>query len=1608
MSSDSSSTTLHEALEAVDPELRPGLQRLIAQLGDDELAERDPRDVIGAATSLRQLAAVRSAGTTHIHVFTPTLRDHGWTSRRTIVDICTDDAPFLVDSVAAAVARQGLTVHLLAHPVVSVRRDDDGSLLEVGAHGGDLESWIHLEIDRVPTEEGRDELEERLRAVLGDVHLAVGDWAAMRRACLDIVTDLRTAPPSTVDPASVAPAVEFLSWLADDNFTFLGYREHLLETDADGEETLLPIPHTGLGILRKSKTTAAKLRPEAQRTAREPRLLTITKANSRATVHRDVYLDSIGVRTFDERGEVVGERRFLGMFTSAAYASSVMTLPIVGAKVRAVLEVSGFAPNSHSGKDLQQVLEQYPRDELFQDTPEHLFEVASEVSRLRERRRARIFLRRDEFGRFMSALVFLPRDRYNTTVRLRVEALLRETFGAEQIDHTTRVGDSPLAQLHFVVRVPKGEGVREVSEAELQAKLEAAIRSWDQAFVDALHEAHDEDRAAGLLNRYGNAFPESYKEYVTPAEATGDLALLESIDDGAEFAVHLYRPEAGDGTKRFLTLASREEYPLTRVLPLLTDLGVDVVDERPSALALAGGDVRHISDYGLVVEGDARWEDPEWGAEFTEAFRAVWTGEAESDRLNSLVLLAGLTWREIVVLRAISMYLRQTGSSFSVEYIEQALTANPAIAAEIVRLFAARFDPALQEPGFEDSDFDRPISSADRDALAVEIAAGIRTSLDAVASLDHDRILRSIVAVIEATWRTNFYQTGADGRPKHWVSMKLDCSRIPDLPKPHPMAEIWVYSPQVEGVHLRFGKVARGGLRWSDRREDFRTEVLGLVKAQMVKNAVIVPTGSKGGFLAKRLPDASDRGAWFEAGKDAYRTFIRGLLDITDNRDGDTILPPADVVRHDGDDPYLVVAADKGTASFSDIANGISEEYGFWLSDAFASGGSAGYDHKGMGITARGAWESVKRHFRELGHDTQTEDFTVVGIGDMSGDVFGNGMLRSEHIRLVAAFDHRHVFVDPTPDAATTFAERQRLFELPGSSWDDFDRSLMSEGGGVFPLSAKSIEVTPQMAEALGIDPSVKTLTPFELKKAVLLAPVDLIWNGAIGTYIKASTESHAEIGDRGNDAVRVNGDELRVRVVGEGGNLGASQRGRIEAALSGVRINTDAIDNSAGVGTSDREVNIKILLGAVERDGRLDREARNELLRSMTDEVAVQVLRDNYEQNVLLGNSRAGAAEMLPSHERLMEWLEARGELDRELEFLPSAQEIRTRIDEGRGLTRPEFSVLVAYSKLALKADLTATTFADDPWFARTLADYFPEPIRERYEGDLAAHPLRADIVINSVVNSMVNRGGITFAYRAADETGATSEQIASAFVVVREVFDLRGFVVAVEATDNAVSTDVQTDLYVSFRRLLDRATRWFVQHRPDGLDIGDEIERFRAPAERLSARLGELVRGDERARIDSRVAELEAAGVPADLARRGADLLAFFVLLDIVEVAEARGWDIDVVADVYFAMSDRVQFEELLTRVSALPQDDRWGSMARAAMRDDLYSVMIGLTASAIERTDAGDDAEARIEAWLEQGGAPAKRALAEALGAARAEDGDGLATLSVALRRLRSLVK
>ncbi len=1579
------------------------LERYYRRVSPEDLVGRDPVDVAGAAFSHRELGLNRPQGTAQVRAFTPTVDEHGWSSGHTVVEVVTDDMPFLVDSVTAELARRGHAIHLVIHPQLSVQRTLTGDLVEVlddtADRPGDscLESWIEVEIDRISDPEELGAIEAGLRRVLSDVREAVEDWRKMRIVASDVAQSLTAQPPVGISDQEVAEARELLEWLVDDHFTFLGVREYALVQE-DGEDALVAVPGSGLGILRSDQRVSSsfdKLPPEVRVKAREPRLLILTQANSRSTVHRPAYLDYVGVKSFDDEGRVTGERRFLGLFTSAAYAESVLRVPVLRRKVRQVLDASGFDPASHDGKNLLQILETYPRDELFQVSEDELLPIAMSVLAMQERRQTRLFLRRDVYGRFMSCLVYLPRDRYTTAVRLDMAEILQEAFDGVTVDYTARVSESVLARLHFVVRVAPGAAVPDVDVETVEARLEEATRDWVDDFDDALVDQFGEERGTMLQRRYLEAFPEGYKEEFGARLAVADVRQIEGLADDGAMSLNLYSAiGARPDERRFKVCTLGTPISLSEVLPVLQRLGVEVVDERPYTIDRQGTSPAFLYDFGLRA-GSAAGVSAFGGAAgkglFEAAFAAIWGGLAESDGFNALVPRAGLTWRQAAVLRAYAKYMRQAGSMFSQDYVETCLQANIPLARLLVRLFEARFDPAV---------------SGERSELCEAIVEEITGGLDEVASLDQDRILRSYLALIQATLRTNVFQPDAAGKQKSYFSFKLDPLSIPDLPKPRPRFEIWVYSPRFEGVHLRFGSVARGGLRWSDRREDFRTEVLGLVKAQAVKNAVIVPVGAKGGFCPKQLPDpTADREAWLAEGIACYQTFISGMLDITDNLVEGKTVPPPHVVRHDGDDAYLVVAADKGTATFSDIANQVSADYGFWLGDAFASGGSAGYDHKAMGITARGAWESVKRHFREMGHDTQSQDFTVVGVGDMSGDVFGNGMLLSEHIRLVAAFDHRHIFIDPDPDAAKSYVERRRLFDLPRSSWADYDPTLISPGGGIFPRTAKSVPINAEIRAVLGLESGVSALTPAELMRAVLKAPVDLFWNGGIGTYVKSLDESNAEVGDKANDTIRVDGVDLQCRVVGEGGNLGFTQLGRIEASRHGVRINTDAIDNSAGVDTSDHEVNIKILLDQVVRSGDLTTKQRNELLEEMGDDVALHVLRDNYEQNILLGNARVQAYPMLPVHKRFIRKLEREHEFDRALEFLPSDSQIDRLHAAGQGLSSPEFAVLVAYSKMTLTEVLLQSALPDEPWFDRALRGYFPPQLVQRYGDRLADHPLRRPIITTVIVNDLINRGGITFSYRACEETSATPVEVARAYTVVREVFGLENFWARVEELDAVVPTNAQTALYLECRRLLDRATRWLLQARRTSVDVAAEVEHFSRVGGLVPLVPG-LLRGTELERFNQRKADFENLGVPADLGQDAAALLDAFSLLEVVEITALTGEEPDRVAAVYFAMSERFAVDRMLTRITALPRDDRWEALARMALRYDLYEVLAALTRSVLVAAPDVVDTDERIAIWEAANAEGLARARGTLTDIGQAEEFD-LATLSVALRTVRTLV-
>jgi len=1564
----------------------------------------------GAVRAHRELAARRRPGQAMVRLHLPGV---GWSHPSPVLQVVTDDMPYLVDSVTAALSRAGVAVRAVVHPVVVVRRDADGTLRQVLADcstqelppGCLVESWMQLELEPGVAQELLATLERRVLDVLADVRVVVEDTERMRAIQRESASALEAAAGSGGFPAvDVLDAAALLRWLADGNFTVLGYRRYE-RVSSGGGPTELAVPSSGLGVLRDdevARRSSESTGPDGDRIDVSDHLLVLTQASAKATVHRPVYPFFIGVRTFTADGAVTGEHRFLGVFTVSALHENVLDIPVVNRRTRTVIERAGFDLDSFSGQAMLEVVQTYPRTELFATDTDTLLETVSVVLAIGDRRAVRLFLRRDTYGRFVSCLVYLPRDRYTTRTRTAVQDVLLRELGGVSLEHTARVTESALALLHVTVHTPQGAVLEAGIQERLQELVNAASRTWDDRLADELGEGADPATAA-LAAGYARELPEGYKEDFDAAHAVADIARLQALADGGIDLALTRRCNAQAGELRFTLYLGGRSVSLSDVLPLLQSMDVEVLDERPYVVRRPDGLVCWIYDFGLVVDPGLLGRDLTAVQErFTDTFTAVWHGQAESDRFNAMVLHAGLDWRQAALLRAFAKYLRQAGLPFSQTYVETVLCENSPICAALVRLFEAKLDPAAALP-----------AAPTTEQLHPQVAA-VSALVDEVSSLDADRILRAMLSLVQATLRTNYWVTGPDGRHRPFLALKFDPRVIAELPQPRPRFEVFVCSPRVEGVHLRFGAVARGGLRWSDRREDFRTEVLGLVKAQAVKNAVIVPVGAKGGFVLKRPPAptgdaAADRAALHAEAVACYRTFVSALLDVTDNFDpvSGTVLPPAQVVRHDGDDTYLVVAADKGTATFSDLANSVAAEYGFWLGDAFASGGSAGYDHKGMAITGKGAWESVKRHFRELGVDTQTQEFTVVGVGDMSGDVFGNGMLLSRHIRLVAAFDHRHVFLDPDPDVAASFAERARMFALSRSSWADYDTAAISEGGGVYPRTLKSVPITGQVRRALGLGEDVVALSPQQLMRAVLLAPVDLLWNGGIGTYVKAGAETHAEVGDKANDGLRVNGSQLRVKVVGEGGNLGVTQRGRIEFDRAGGKVNTDALDNSAGVDCSDHEVNIKILLDALVTDGSLTRAERNPLLVEMTDEVSRLVLADNADQNELMGISRANAPQMLGVHARLVAMLEATTGLDRTLEALPTKAQFRALAQAGHGLTSPELATLMAQVKLALKQEVLASELPDSEVFARRLPAYFPHPLPERFSAGIAAHPLRREIVATQVVNEVVGTGGISYVFRLAEETGASTTDSVRAHAAVTAVFDLGGVWAQIRALGSAAPTDLTDDLALESRRLLDRASRWLLSNRPQPLAVGAEISRFGELVGRLAPEVHTWLRGSESAVVDEQVLAYTRRGAPQALGRRVVELLHAYGLLDVVEVADIAEREPSEVAELYFALSEHLGVDLMLTAVSQLERGDRWHSLARLALRDDLYGSLRSLTLDVLSGSEPDESAQEKIEQWEQANSSRMARARA-ALSEIAAVGTLDLAMLSVAARQVRSMVR
>ncbi|MHC8309111.1 NAD-glutamate dehydrogenase [Pseudomonas sp. GT1P32] len=1566
----------------------------------DELTQRRLSDLAGCTLSAWRLLERFDHAQPQVRVFNPDYERHGWQSTHTAVEVLHHDLPFLVDSVRTELNRRGYSIHTLQTTVLSVRRGSKGELLEIlpkGTQGEGIlqESLMYLEIDRCSNTAELNVLSKELEQVLGEVRVAVADFEPMKAKVQEILTGLDNSK-FAVDGEEKAEIKSFLEWLVGNHFTFLGYEEFVVQDEADGGHIVYD-QNSFLGLTKLLRTglTYDDLRIEdyAVNYLREPTLLSFAKAAHPSRVHRPAYPDYVSIREIDADGKVIKECRFMGLYTSSVYGESVRVIPYIRRKVEEIERRSGFQAKAHLGKELAQVVEVLPRDDLFQTPVDELFSTVMSIVQIQERNKIRVFLRKDPYGRFCYCLAYVPRDIYSTEVRQKIQQVLMDRLKASDCEFWTFFSESVLARVQLILRVdPKNR--LDIDPLQLENEVIQACRSWQDDYASLVVESFGEAHGTNVLADFPKGFPAGYRERFAAHSAVVDMQHLLSLNEKNPLVMSFYQPLGQvSGQRELHCKLYHADTPLalSDVLPILENLGLRVLGEFPYRLRHNNGREFWIHDFAFTAAEGLELDIQQLNDTLQDAFVHIVRGDAENDAFNRLVLTAGLPWRDVALLRAYARYMKQIRLGFDLGYIASTLNNHTDIARELTRLFKTRFYLA------------RKLATDDLEDKQQRLEHAILAALDDVQVLNEDRILRRYLDLIKATLRTNFYQTDAHGQNKSYFSFKFNPHQIPELPKPVPKFEIFVYSPRVEGVHLRFGNVARGGLRWSDREEDFRTEVLGLVKAQQVKNSVIVPVGAKGGFLPRRLPLGGSRDEIAAEGIACYRIFISGLLDITDNLKDGALVPPANVVRHDDDDPYLVVAADKGTATFSDIANGIAIDYGFWLGDAFASGGSAGYDHKKMGITAKGAWVGVQRHFRERGINVQEDSITVVGVGDMAGDVFGNGLLMSDKLQLVAAFNHLHIFIDPNPTPANSFAERQRLFDLPRSAWSDYDTSIMSEGGGIFSRSAKSIAISPQMKERFDIQ--ADKLTPTELLNALLKAPVDLLWNGGIGTYVKASSESHADVGDKANDALRVNGNELRCKVVGEGGNLGMTQLGRVEFGLNGGGSNTDFIDNAGGVDCSDHEVNIKILLNEVVHAGDMTDKQRNQLLASMTDEVGSLVLGNNYKQTQALSLAARRAFVRIAEYKRLMNDLEGRGKLDRAIEFLPSEDAINERLAEGHGLTRAELSVLISYSKIDLKAQLLDSRVPDDDYLTRDMETAFPPTLVSKFSEAMRRHRLKREIVSTQIANDLVNHMGITFVQRLKESTGMSPANVAGAYVIVRDIFHLPHWFRQIEALDYQVSADVQLELMDELMRLGRRATRWFLRARRNEQNAARDVAHFGPHLKELGLKLDELLSGEIHENWQSRYQAYVEAGVPELLARMVAGTSHLYTLLPIIEASDVTGQNPADVAKAYFAVGSALDVTWYLQQISALPVENNWQALAREAFRDDVDWQQRAITISVLQQGGGTQDVETRLALWMEENESMIERWRAM-LVEIRAASGTDYAMYAVANRELLDL--
>jgi glutamate dehydrogenase len=1533
---------------------------LYAHMSKDDLNARNDSDLYGAVVSMWNALNQTAKHDTHIRVFNPSQAKHGWQSSHSIIEIIQPDMPFLVDSVSMALKRLGVTAHMMLHTPLAIVRKDQAvsqvSFVNDAPSGAENVAVFLIEIDRRSSDSEIKAIEKELASVLSDVAASVNDWQQMSDTLAETIKQLPSRPfPGK--KAEIDEAVNFLTYLNNHHFTLLGYRYYELNR-VEGDVELVPVLSSSLGLMNKHHKTSAvekvlllsSFSESARKEALDETLLVLTKSSAKSRVHRPAYVDYIGVKRFDKKGNVIGEDRFIGLYVSNLYNRSPREIPLLAEKVQRILDSSGLAPRSHDYKAMMNILENLPRDELIQAKDKQLASIAQGVLEMQDRDKLKLFVRKDGFGRFLSCLVYVSKERYNTKLRQDTQRILAQHFNStEEVEFTTYFSESTLARTHYIIKVDNNN--MDIDVAAIEKNLFEAARSWEDKLNAALNNGLGEQKGTALTKRYLNSFSPSYKEDVLPSSAVVDLEHLEALDDDHKLGMLFYQPQEtalNDNKVRLKLFHKDEPIHLSDVLPMLENFGLRVINERPYEVKTTDGATFWILDFLMTVHASATHNIADSQDRFQTSLSQVWQKKLEDDGFNRMVLSTGLSGREVSILRAYAKYMRQIDATFSQSYIEETFSRYPKIADLLVKMFIRKFNPKLKT---------RTLG---------KFLEQINKHLDDVSSLDDDRIIRRYLDLINATLRTNFYQLTPAGEHKESISFKFSPHLIPEMPKPLPKFEIFVYSPRVEGVHLRGGKVARGGLRWSDRREDFRTEVLGLVKAQQVKNTVIVPVGAKGGFVCKQMPVDAGREAIFAEGQNCYRIFIRALLDITDNIVNGQVVPPVDVVRHDEDDAYLVVAADKGTATFSDIANAIALEYNFWLGDAFASGGSNGYDHKKMGITAKGAWESVKRHFREVGIDCQTTDFSCVAIGDMAGDVFGNGMLLSEHTKLVAAFNHMHIFIDPMPDLAKSYAERSRLFVLPRSSWEDYNSALMSKGGGIFLRSAKSIKLTPEIKLMLETDKD--SMTPTELMKELLKMPVDLIWNGGIGTYVKAKRESHAEVGDRANDALRVNGDELRAKIIGEGGNLGCTQLGRIEYAANGGRVNTDFVDNVGGVDCSDNEVNIKILLNSLVAEGDLTVKQRNLLLEKMTDEVGDIVLQDCKDQTRTISVTQVHGISQLKEHIQFIHYLEKAGKLDRALEFLPTDEDLTERLANGRPLTRPELSVLVAYAKMVLKEQLVTPEITEDTFLSKLLVAYFPKLLQQKYADKMTSHPLRGEIIATSLANELVNDMGFNFVQRMQDETGATVAEAAICYTMAREVFGLADLTKSVTDLNGIVPAVVQGEMLHQLRRNMRRACRWFIRHRSRAQNIEQTVAFFKPVFEQLKNNVDKYMIAAEVKAISAEINSLTKENVPKPVAQVIAKMSTLFSALDIAQIAQIENKPLELVSETYFKLGAKVELHWFLAQISAQPVANHWQALARAAFREELDWQQRALSSVVLRTCSDTCDADSVIQQWID----------------------------------------